>query len=83
MRVYQIADEVKLSNRVLVQLLQDRGVDVSSHMSPLNGESEALLRELVSELRAEAPARKPAKVRTRTPVVAEDVPEPDRLLVLV
>jgi len=76
MRVYQIADEVKLSNRVLVQLLQDRGVDVSSHMSPLNGESEALLRELVSELRAEAPAPKRAKVRTRTPVVAEDVPEP-------
>jgi len=78
MRVYQIADEVKLSNRVLVQLLQDRGVDISSHMSPLTGENEDLLRELVAKIRTEAPPAKPKKAKVRAPVappvVAEEIP---------
>ena len=43
MRVYQIAEEVKLSNRVLVQLLQDQGVDINSHMAPLSGADRPLL----------------------------------------
>jgi di/tricarboxylate transporter len=51
MRVYQVAEEVSLSNRVLVQLLQDRGVDITSHMSPLSGSDEELLREIVAEIR--------------------------------
>ncbi len=76
MRVYQIADEVKLSNRVLVQLLQDKGVDVNSHMSPLPSETEELLRELVSELRPATPPAPPAEVVAEMPLVVDDDPEP-------
>jgi translation initiation factor IF-2 len=71
MRVYQIADEVRFSNRVLVQLLQDRGVDVSSHMSPLSEGEEELLRELIREMRKDQPKeeRAPAITVVADPVV--------------
>ena len=51
MRVYQIADEVQLSNRVLVQMLQDRGVEISSHMVALTDQEEIILREVIEEIR--------------------------------
>ena len=69
MRVYQYAEEVKLSNRVLVQLLQDRGVDITSHMAPLTEQDEETLREIVHEIRKDSPA--PQLV-----VEVEDILEP-------
>ncbi len=85
MRVYQIADEAKLSNRVLVQQLQDRGVDISSHMAPLSSEDEELLMAIVTELRPERPSAPPeVKAVEEAPPpppvepepVVEAVPEP-------
>ncbi|MCU0724453.1 MAG: translation initiation factor IF-2 [Planctomycetes bacterium] len=75
MRVYQIAEEVRFSNRVLVQLLQDRGVDVSSHMAPLSESEEALLRDLIGELRKDQPREERAPAIT---VVADPLPVVER-----
>jgi translation initiation factor IF-2 len=77
MRVYQIAEQVKLSNRVLVQLLQDQGVDINSHMSPLTGQDEELLRELLAELRSDAPVSEvevASEAPVETPQVVEEPP---------
>ena len=74
MRIYQIADEVRMSNRILVQLLQDQGEDIPSHMFALEEEQETLLRSLVAELRPPAPAPIPApevEVKAPAAVVAD------------
>jgi translation initiation factor IF-2 len=77
MRVYQIAEEVKLSNRSLVQMLQDRGVDISSHMARVAADEEELLRSLVAEIRKERGVTEPeAVVEAAAPVEPSPVEAP-------
>ncbi len=80
MRLYQIADEARLSNRVLVQLLQDRGVDVASHMCPLSEEEENLLREIIREIRKDQPVVEPVPPEPE-PVVEVVVPRAEPVAV--
>lgn len=47
MRVYELARELGVESRDLVQILQEEGVDITSHASNVSGEHAALMRELL------------------------------------
>ena len=48
-RIYQLADELGLENKELIELLQELDIDVSSHMSTIEDESAELVRDILSE----------------------------------
>lgn len=48
-RVYKLARELNKSSKELVNILQDLGVDVSSHMSTIEDETADLIRDMFNE----------------------------------
>jgi translation initiation factor IF-2 len=66
LRVYHVARETGYTNRVLLQMMHARGVDLPSHMGPLTDAETAVLNEVVTALKAgnpvatSAPAAAPA-----------------------
>jgi hypothetical protein len=53
-RVYELARELGLTNKELIQLLQDEGLDVKSHSSTVDNEFAVLVRDhVISERQKE------------------------------
>jgi len=48
MRVYELARELDVSSRDLVEILQEEGVEITSHASNVTPEQAAMLRELLA-----------------------------------
>ena len=48
-RVYQLAKELNVDNKVLISKLSDLGISTNSHMSTLEEEEAALVMELIKE----------------------------------
>ncbi|MFO7819215.1 MAG: translation initiation factor IF-2 [Halanaerobacter sp.] len=48
-RIYQLADELGLENKELIELLQELDIDVSSHMSTIEDGSAELVRDMLNE----------------------------------
>jgi len=48
MRVYELARELNVESRDLVEILQDEGVDITSHASNINGQQAQMLRNLLA-----------------------------------
>jgi len=48
MRVYELARELDVESRDLVEILQDEGVDITSHASNINGQQAQVLRNLLA-----------------------------------
>jgi translation initiation factor IF-2 len=46
-RIYKLAEQLELSNKELIKMLQDLGVDVTSHMSTINEETAELIMDMV------------------------------------
>ena len=46
-RVYELARELNLTNKNLITKLDEIGIFVKSHMSPLTGESVARIKEVI------------------------------------
>ena len=78
-RVYELAQKLSVDNKVLVQQLQDAGIDVKSHMSVLEEEdlrkfqeSSSAVEEQVEEKRVQ-----PGVIRRRRTMVVSDSHEED------
>jgi len=48
MRVYELAHELNVESRDLVEILQDEGVDITSHASNINAQQAQMLRNLLA-----------------------------------
>ena len=48
MRVYELARELDVESRDLVEILQDEGVDITSHASNIDGQQAQMLRNLLA-----------------------------------
>jgi len=48
MRVYELAHELNVESRDLVEILQDEGVDITSHASNINAQQAQMLRKLLA-----------------------------------
>ncbi len=48
MRVYELARELNVESRDLVEILQDEGVDITSHASNITGEQAQMVRNLLT-----------------------------------
>ncbi|MCK5090338.1 MAG: translation initiation factor IF-2 N-terminal domain-containing protein, partial [Hyphomicrobiaceae bacterium] len=48
MRVYELARELNVESRDLVEILQDEGVDITSHASNIDGQQAQMLRNLLA-----------------------------------
>ena len=48
MRVYELARELDIESRDLVEILQDEGVDITSHASNIDGQQAQMLRNLLA-----------------------------------
>jgi len=46
-RIYKLAEQLELSNKELIKMLQDLGVDVTSHMSTITEETAELIMDMV------------------------------------
>jgi translation initiation factor IF-2 len=46
-RIYKLAEQLELSNKELIKMLQDLGVNVTSHMSTINEETAELIMDMV------------------------------------
>lgn len=49
MRIYELAKELNLKSKDLVEIINDLGIEVSSHMSTLKGEELALVTEFLKD----------------------------------
>ena len=56
MRVYHLSRELGVANRVLLQMLQVRGVEIPSHMAVLDDAQAVVLRDAVAAQKAGGPA---------------------------
>lgn len=48
-RVYKLAKELALSSKELIEILQDLGVDISSHMSTVEDDTAKIVRDMIIE----------------------------------
>ncbi len=48
MRVYELAQELNVESRDLVEILQDEGIDITSHASNINAQQAQMLRDLLA-----------------------------------
>jgi len=48
MRVYELARELNVESRDLVEILQDEGVDITSHASNITGQQAQMVRDLLT-----------------------------------
>ena len=54
-RVYELARKLQISNKELIKILNQHGIEVKSHMSSLDEETAELVLEELSELEPETP----------------------------
>ncbi|MBU5437664.1 translation initiation factor IF-2 [Tissierella sp. MSJ-40] len=48
-RIYELAKELKMSSKELIQKIEELNIDVSSHMSSIEGEEAELIKEIIEE----------------------------------
>ena len=56
-RVYELAKQLNISNKELIDKLKDLGIEVNNHMSTVDEENAALVEELISGEKEESKAR--------------------------
>ena len=72
-RIYQLADELGLENKELIELLQELDIDVTSHMSTIEPDTADLVKDMVDENEEET--KEDAKVEDITENTPENVIE--------
>lgn len=74
-RVYELARDIGITSKVLMEELRSQGVEVKSHMSTLDAETAELIIDIYRDVEVEAPPVKPsdhyAAQRAETASVAE------------
>ena len=48
-RIYELAKELEMSSKELIQKIEELNIDVSSHMSSIEGEEAELIKEIIEE----------------------------------
>jgi translation initiation factor IF-2 len=79
MRVYEVARDLNLTNKMLLSKLSDLDISVKSHMSSLDDEAVARIKTLIfgkKEETVEETRIKPTVIRRRKKVAVEPAPEP-------
>ncbi len=74
MRVHELAKELGLASKALLDQLHELGVDAKSHMSALEDDAVALMREANAKAASPAPAETPAADATVTETPAAPAP---------
>ena len=77
-RVYELARDLNMTNKALIEKIRETDITVKSHMSSLDDAAEAKIRALVfgkKPEKVEVKRIKPTIIRRRKKVVA---PEPDK-----
>ncbi|MEJ2284884.1 MAG: translation initiation factor IF-2 [Desulfobacterales bacterium] len=78
-RVYELARDLNLTNKILLSKLSDLDISVKSHMSSLDDEAVARIKTLIfgkKEETVEETRVKPTVIRRRKKVKVESAPEP-------
>jgi translation initiation factor IF-2 len=78
-RVYELARDLNLENKILLSKLQDLDISVKSHMSALDDDTVAIVRQQLfgkKEETIEETRVKPTVIRRRKKVTIEAAPEP-------
>lgn len=65
-RIYEVAKELDIDNKVVVQKAKELGFDVKNHMSSLADEQ---VKQLKGSFQNSAPAKKPAKAAKKSPKI--------------
>jgi len=74
--VHELAKELKLGSKELIQKLSGLGVSVKSHMSSLDNDTVALVKEeLASKKETSTTKEKPVLIETPEPAAKQPVPE--------
>lgn len=76
-RIYQLAKELGLSNKKLLEILKDLNIEVKNHMSTLETETADLICEMITEERARTKGNgeKPKKTSNKSLKKKVDMPE--------
>lgn len=74
-RIYQAAKELSISNTEILGILESLGVEAKSHMSSIDEETVAKVKELLDSRQAESKP-KAAAVKASKPEPKQSVPEP-------
>jgi len=78
-RVYELARDLNLENKILLSKLNDLDISVKSHMSALDDDAVAIVRQQLFGKKAETIEEtrvKPTVIRRRKKVTVEAAPEP-------
>lgn len=78
-RVYELARDLNLENKILLSKLDDLDISVKSHMSALDDDTVAIVRQLLFGKKAETIEEtrvKPTVIRRRKKVTVQAAPEP-------
>lgn len=71
-RVYELAKELDITSKELIAILKDEfGIDVKNHMSVVEDEDAALIKELLTGKTETAPAAEAASDEKKTPSIVE------------
>ncbi|MGM0500960.1 MAG: translation initiation factor IF-2 [Bacillota bacterium] len=72
-RIYQLADELSLENKELIELLQELDIEVTSHMSTIEQDTAELVKDMLDENEPEeVPAEKMGEETTENVIEVED-----------
>ena len=72
LRVYELAKEMKKTNKEMLGLIKDKGIDIVSHMSTLSEDQIGVIKKAAAApKKAEAPAPKAEAPKTEAPKAAE------------
>lgn len=67
-RVYELAKESKMTSKELIEKMKELGLNVSSHMSTIEGEEAEMIRELIKEEReGKSKLKESSKVKDKKP----------------
>ena len=68
-RIYQLAKELGLSNKKLLEILKDLNIEVKNHMSTIETETANLICEMITEegTRTKENGKKPKNTSNKSP----------------
>ena len=72
-RIYQLADELGLENKELIDILQELDIDVTSHMSTIEEDTADLVRDMLNEDEAEETEEEIEEETAENVIEVEDV----------
>lgn len=74
-RVYKLADELEMESKELIDILNNLGIEVSSHMSTVEDDTAKLVREMVEEEKRENVEETKEVEETKQEQETQEVPE--------